>query len=169
MDHPLTVGGVNRPGEGFETGGGVARRLRPAGQLLVQAAAGDQFHDNERPAVLFARLDQLHHVGMHHTRQRGRLTAEARALMRAVKEGIAKYLEGEEPASCEVTDLVNDAHAPVAELGEDLVTGNGKRPQHDRASIAMAVVGGWLRRDSRLSAGGDRGLIRKSQLWPCMQ
>ena len=64
VDDAALVGVVHGAGQRLDQGGGVARRLRRAVELLLQAAAVEIFQREIRLAVVLADLVNLHDVGV---------------------------------------------------------------------------------------------------------
>ena len=107
--------------------GRLARRLRLAAELAVEAAAVDEFQREERQPVLFADFVDLDDVRMLEPGDRLGFDIEAGQLMIARMGAGQHHLERDEAVEPALTCLVNDAHAAPAQLAEDFVAGHHGR------------------------------------------
>ncbi len=175
MNDALPVGHVHGPHQELDEPGRFVGGLRFARQAPRQAAAFDELQREEGQAVVFADLEDLHHVGVLQARQRGRLGAEAvekgRQLLRAADEPCLDHLEGDEAVQGEVAGLVDDAHSAPAPFAKDLVARDrrqarreGRNGRRDRRFAEGAVdrrarVGGaGSVAGAVLRAGGEDGV-----------
>ena len=134
--------------------GGLAAGLGRAGQAVVEAAALEQLQGHERQAVGLADVVDLDDVRMVQPRDRLGLDAEASELLGAGVTAAADHLQGHQPVQAAVAGLVDHPHAALAELLEDLVTGD-RRP-----ALPARLASG--RRDllgTRRDAGGPLGVV----------
>ena len=122
---PFLMGIVHRPGQGLDQGGGLGGRLGRAAQLLLEAAALEQFQGKVGLAVVVADLVDLDEVGVLKLGHRPRLGQEPRQVhvSRGQVPARPDHLQGHQALELKVAGLVDDAHAPLAQLAEDLVAG----------------------------------------------
>jgi hypothetical protein len=147
VNDSLLMGRGYRPGQDFHQ----PRRLR-SGQrrtlaMLLQAAAVDEFEGKERLSRLFADLIDLHDVGVMQPGNGRSFSAEAVALARPSLGTGADHFEGHDSVQLDLPGLVDDAHAAVTDLLQNLVPSRCRRP---RARSRGAVAG---------SAGGLGGAL----------
>ena len=81
MDDPGLMGGVNGPGQGRHQLGGRHARLRRARQSVVEVPAFEQLQRDERHAVHFADVVDLHDVRVPEPGDRLGLDPEAGQLL----------------------------------------------------------------------------------------
>src|SRR5262249_31610311 len=97
----------------YQPGGG-ARLLDEVGDILVEAAALDQFHAEKGPAAELADLVDRHNVRM--VQVGGGLGFAAEALHVRVRGQVpgADHLEGDGAVERQLAGLVDDGHAAAA-------------------------------------------------------
>ena len=127
VDNSPGVRGMHRQGQFLHQRRGFLGRQGRAGQLSVQGAARAVFQREERQAVVFAHLENLHDVGVLQTGDGLGLDAEALQLLRSGAGAGADHFEGNQALERPVPGLVNDAHAAPAQLFQDLISGNQNR------------------------------------------
>ncbi len=115
MDDVLGMGVLDGEGEGADQCGGLRGGLRPAGEVLVQAATLDELHGEVGPAVVLADLVDRDDVGVAHARRRLGLDAEAGPFLRASQGTVAEQLECHQPLRIELQRPVDYAHAASAQ------------------------------------------------------
>ncbi len=125
MDDALLVGVLDGAGHLFEQMGGLAGR-RAGG--VAEAAAGDELHGEERPAVDLANLVDLDDAGVLQPGCGLGLAAEALPFGGAGKDVAADHLEGDDTVEGQLAGPVDDAHAAGAQFVEQFVAGDGGRP-----------------------------------------
>ena len=124
MDDPGLVRGIDGPGQrGHELRPGTAG-LGGARQSIIEIAAFEQLQGDERQAVHFTDVIDLQDVRMPEPGDRLGLDAEACQVIHPHLAPADDHLEGDESIQAQLPGLVNDAHAPLAELPHDLVAGN---------------------------------------------
>jgi hypothetical protein len=109
--------------------GGRGRRAALLADDVVERAAFDELHRDERPAFDLAEVEHLHDAGVHEARGRRRLAAEALGVLLAFG-GVQDDLERDAAAHAHVAGLVNDAHASAADLADDLEVPDTLRFDH---------------------------------------
>jgi hypothetical protein len=107
--------------------GGLARWLRFALEMVVQAAASDELQRQVGQAVVLAYLVDLYDVGVLEARHRLGLGAKACQRLRTGVGARQDHLEGDDSLEALLSRLVDDAHGAAAQLAQDVVAGN-RRP-----------------------------------------
>jgi hypothetical protein len=134
VNNPLLVGEVHGTGKCFDHLGGFARRLRDAGNSLVQRFSVHEFQREIGQTLVLAYFMDLNDVGMLQPGNRRGLRIEASQLQVAGVIARQDHLDGNRPVQTALPRLVHDAHAAPAQLAQDLVAGY-------RAKIARAAAG----------------------------
>ena len=98
---------------------------RPDGDAVLQRLPLQALHDDEGPPLVLADVVDGADVGMIQGRGGLRLTLEALAGGRVVEVGLGKELQRDVAVKASVLGLVDDAHAPAAQLLDDAVVGDG--------------------------------------------
>ncbi len=111
-------------GQRLQQACGLPCRQRGAVELPVQAAAGTELQGEEGPAVVLADLVDLDDVRVLEAGDGLGLGAETCQLRLAGVAAGQDHLEGDDAAQLDVPRLVDDTHATLAELAEDLVAGH---------------------------------------------
>ena len=142
MDNFLRVRVLDGQGHRVDQLGRLGRGQRPAGEVLVQAAALDQFHREIRATLVFADFVHLDDVGVPHARRRLGLDAEAGAFLRAGQGAVANQFEGDQPLRFRLAGLVDDPHAAAAQLLQDLVAGDTRPLRRCSRGGCWPVPGG---------------------------
>jgi hypothetical protein len=124
VDDAGAVSGVGPLSQCLQQSGRLFRRQGASREALLQGAAGDKFHDAERPALMLADLEYLHDIGMLQAGNRLGLRAEARQGLRVSGRPWGDHLERHQAAELALARLVDDAHAAPAQFLQDFVTGN---------------------------------------------
>jgi hypothetical protein len=135
VNDALAVGGVHRLGQRRHQAGRLGGRQRLALQLVGQAAAGDELQGEVGMSLVPAGLEKLHDVRVLQRRDRLGLGHEPLQVLGGGVGAREDHLQRHDPVDALLECLVNDAHAPAAQLPEDLVAG------HQRLGVA-----GLLRR-----------------------
>ncbi len=155
MDDLLRVGVVGGERQRADQPGRLGGGLRPAGKMLVEAAAVGEFHGEVGPALVLADFVDLHNIGVPHARRRLRLDAEACPFPRAGQGAVADQFERDQSIQTHLPGLVDDAHPAPAEFFQDLVTGDRQllRRRGPRGRRPFAGGGGFAHRASSFSRG----------------
>jgi hypothetical protein len=91
------------------------------GENFVEPKPRNELHHIEVQALMLADPENRHDVGVVQPRRRPRLALEA-AQLPGVEQGVGRqHLEGDVPAQRDQFSLVDDPHAPAADLAQDLV------------------------------------------------
>jgi hypothetical protein len=143
------VGVVDGPGQCFEQLGRLLRGQRGGLQLLGQAAALDQLHDQERPALMLAGQVDLHDVGVLEAGDDLGLGAEAGAILLPGRVAQEEDLDGHRPVQALLPRQEDQPHAAPAQHPFEPVAGD--RPPRP----ALPRDGG---------AGGERSLAGRHLL-----
>ena len=126
VDDPVIVGDAHGPGEGLDELRGLADRERAAAQLPLEAAAVDVLHDEVGEPVPLADLVDLHEVGVREAGHRLHLGAEPGQLLRVGARPAWIILRATTRFERALSSPVDDAHAPLSQLLEDLQVGRGR-------------------------------------------
>jgi hypothetical protein len=103
MHDAVLVRVVHGPRQGLHQPGGLVRRLGPAADLLRQAAAAHELHDQYREALRLARAVDLDDVRV---RQAGLARGpRAEALHLRGARAIGNHLQGDEPVATNLPGL----------------------------------------------------------------
>src|SRR5262245_28403889 len=102
----------------------VLKPKRPALNSRLQSLAIEIFHDNERPAVVFADVVDRTNLRMIERRRGARLDPESFDRLLVSRPFLREKLLGDWPAQPHVLGLVDDAHSSGAQLLEDFVMRN---------------------------------------------
>ena len=137
MDDPQPVHLVDRPGERLDQPGRVPWRPRLAAQAAGQAAAGDVFHLEIRPALVLAEGEDLDDVRVVQPRDGLGLGEEPDGRLGGRMVAGQDRLERDDPVEPELASPVDHPHAAAAQLLEDLVPGHD-RPGHRGANGQVA-------------------------------
>src|SRR5262249_19313109 len=130
VDDAANMGVVDGLGHIGEQRGDRWRGLWSASSPLGQAAAGNEFQGEERQAVLFAHLIDLHNVGVLETgHDFGFGTKAYQVVGLGVRRG-PNHLEGYRAVQADLPGPVDDAHAAPAELTLNLVAGQDRPAAH---------------------------------------
>ena len=95
-----------------------------AHDAMFEGLSVEEFHGDEGLAVFFIDFVNGADVGMVQGRGGLRLALKAAERLLVFGDIIGKKLEGDKTAELEVFRLVNDSHAPTAELFHNAVVGN---------------------------------------------
>ena len=102
--------------------GGVARIM------LEEVVPAEELHrDVGRAVGVVAEVEDGHHVGVHHARDRARLALEAVLLLRVARDLGQHHLEGDVALQERVAGVVDDAHGARAQAAQDLVLADTRR------------------------------------------
>jgi hypothetical protein len=130
MDDPLGMGG----GQRFSHLATQPQHLLDVHRLLadrlLQGRALEELHDDKRCLTMAADLVDGADVWVVQGRGGPRLAQEALECLLVGGDVLGEELERHLPSEIGVLGLVDDAHAATAQLGKDLVVGNGL-PNHD--------------------------------------
>src|SRR5207248_11578558 len=94
--------------------GCLSGRLRPAVQVLLQAAVLEQFHGEIGTPQVLADLVDLHDVGVPLPRRRLGLDMEAGPFLGSGQGAVSYKLEGDQSLQTDLPCPVDDAHAASA-------------------------------------------------------
>lgn len=125
VDDPLLVGFVQAFSDLDCERENVIDGERPLLDPVLESPALDKFHRDEGSAVVFIDLVDRADVGMVEGGRRPGFVYEAGLGVFIAREIGVEELEGDGPFELRVLGLVDHAHPALAELGEDLVVGNG--------------------------------------------
>ncbi len=135
------------------------RRQGRSSEPIGQAPAVEELECDIGQAVGFPDLVDLQDIGMAQRCHRFRLDLEADDLNVVGMHSAPDHLQGDEPVQPTIEGLVDDAHAPAAELAQDLVAGRpgfSTRPWNSE--------GTWRARQG-LSRISGRSSPEKSVVW----
>ena len=140
---------------GHQAGGGAGILLVPLHQGH-EAAAGDELHAEVMLAVVAADLVDRDNAGVVEQRHGLGLIAEAAQLVVAGEQAGLDHLQGHGPVERDLAGLIDDTHAPAAQLAPDLIVAEvadqGPAGHSGRGAVN---VGG----DGRAAGGGGRGRV----------
>jgi hypothetical protein len=138
-----------------------ASRRNPAllGKHSSEAAALDQFHDEEVLLAVLPAVVRLHDVGMRQPRQRHRLAAKARHRVGVSQLALGQHLDGDVAAERQVAGAEDSSHAALAELIAQLVApgqqrhvGRARRLRRRPGGVHGIPLASWMR--------GRRGCVK---------
>lgn len=135
MHDAALVGNVNGPGQDLDHSSRDVRIQRRSRQPLVQAAAVHILQSDVRQTSVLAHLVHLHDIGVLELRHCLGLREEASQRLRTVTT-VANHLESDQTIKLELAGLVDNSHAALAELAQDLVASNCRPP-----GIGQVLVG----------------------------
>ena len=88
---------------------------------MVEAAAFDELHGNEGRVIFVAQFVDGHDIGMLESASRARFLIEALERIGLRAQAARDGLQSDEPADKRVAGLINRAHRPAANFGDDFV------------------------------------------------
>ncbi len=171
MDDTLLMGVMSGASQRFQPGGGLARRLRSAGQAAGQIASGGELQREKRPGhavadVVFAHFIDAHDVGVTQARHRFRLDAKARPFLRGHERAAEEHFQGHRPLQLLMAGLVDDAHTAAADFLKDFVVADSLRRRGrlaQRTRQRRLTIGGHGRIGHRIE-GASRRLAARTTL-----
>ena len=140
MDDPRVVGGLNGPGQRDQQLGGLPAGLGRAVQAIGQRSPLEELERDERQVVDLADLVDLDDVGMAELGDGLGLDAEPGEVVGPGLLPAADHLHRDHAVQPGLAGQVDHAHAPLAELLQELVAG-------DRGPVGGAVAsrrGSWV-------------------------
>jgi hypothetical protein len=159
VDDAVKVGEVHRPCQNLHEPGAFVRAGRRRAEPGGQTPAVHELQRQERPAFVFADLEDLHDVGVLKARDRLGLAAkEGQGAIAGVRSG-QDHLERDHSVQGEMTGLVDDAHAAAAQLAQDFVTGHDR--QRGRRGVRRRGAQQLLRRPERRRFFSRRKILRR--------
>jgi hypothetical protein len=95
---------------------------------VEEVVPAEELHrDVGRPVGVVAEIEDGHHVGVHHARDRARLALEAVLLLGVARDLGQHHLEGDVALQERVAGVVHDAHGSRAQAAQDLVLADTRR------------------------------------------
>ena len=149
MNDSLAVGGVERVRDfnaQADHGFGVERTAHDA---VFQGLSVEEFHGDEGLAVLFINFVNGADVGMVQGRGGLRLALKTTERLLVLGDIIGQKLEGDKTAQLEVFGLVDDAHAPTAELFQNAIVGN-RLAEHRSSRPILGMREGEVKEETRV-------------------
>ena len=134
------VGGIQRVGNLDAERKNLINLQGMARDAVLQRHAIEEFHGDERVAVVLSDFVDSADVGVIKRRGGARLATEALQGLRVLGHLVRQELESDEAAELGVFGLVNDAHAASAELFEDAVVGDGGA-DHEEETKRWLMIG----------------------------
>ncbi len=169
MNDAAFVGVLNGASQRLNESGGLGRRPRHAGELILQTFAGHVFQGQVGMAGALPYLVNLHDVRVLQLGGSLGLDVEALPLLRPCMRPGQNHLERDVPVELHVPSEIDDAHAATAQLALDDVAGHVRGPQRRR--FALRQRGLPVVRQSEIGGppqSGQAGSL-PFQRWPCTQ
>ena len=133
MDHAAVVGVPQCPGDGdAELGHLPPLKRAAAGDLLLQAAAGHEFHGIEDMLFLFAKAEDLHDVRVIELSQGLDLGLESFAEVGLLGHFGSQQFDGRRLAGRVIDAQVDRAHAAAADSANNTVGAEARGRHGDR-------------------------------------
>ena len=127
MNDAVFVSDMDRSRQRFDQLGRGTQRLRRALKVLSQAAAGDEFEDQVRPAVDLAGVVDLDDVRMPQASDGRSLGPESGQVVRRRLGLGPDHLERHDATEPDLPGLVDDAHPAASHFLQDFIAGHGRR------------------------------------------
>ena len=137
MDNALRVGRVQRVGDLNSELHHLLHLQRPTLDAMLQGFAFEQFHGDERLAILLADVVNGADVGMIKRRSGLRLALETDEGLRIPGHFLRQELEGNETMQPGIFGFIDHAHPATAELFQNPVMGDGLTDHERRTDLTV--------------------------------